>query len=392
MAHWINEFVEFSSFLECSPKALYWVGVWTIAGALRRKVWIDQIAFQWTPNFYLLIVGPPGAKKTTSIGMGMRFLSRVEGLDFGPESVTWQQMITHLAKAKETYNVDDAPFEASCCTISLNEFGTFFDPANRELVDNLTNIWDSKLGTLKKETKTMGDDEVINPWLNIAAGTTPGWMADNFSSKLMRSGFASRPVFLWEPIAPEEKDVPYPSRRVVCSNPALLEADLLARLQQIAQLSGEFRLTEEAYQWGERWYKAYRAAQRSMGSEQEAAFYERKQTHLHKLAMVICAATDSFPTITVEHLQEADARLNDLQDDVKTIFGFVGQTRLSAVASELLEVIKRKKQIRKSLLYHQYFFRTMIEDEFESALKSVVACGLIRLTGPLDDLLIVLKE
>ena len=50
-----------------------WVGVSTIAGALRRKVWIDQAYFKWYPNFYIILVAPPGiVAKSTTASLGMR--------------------------------------------------------------------------------------------------------------------------------------------------------------------------------------------------------------------------------------------------------------------------------------------------------------------------------
>lgn len=389
---WLNDFVTYTNYGESSPKILYWVGVSTIAGALRRKVWIDQVYFQWTPNFYILIVGEPGrVKKSTSIGLGTAFLKRVPDIDFGADSTTWQQLMSHMAASKQTYQIDDQPFEACCVTVNLSEFGTFFDPSDRNLVDNLTDIWDAKLGVIRKETKTMGNDEIVNPWLNIAACTTPGWLSDNMTRKLLRSGFASRPVFIYE--TDQVKDVPYPSLAVPnCGEMRGIENSLMERLLQIADYAGEFKMTKEAYEWGSAWYMGYRKTLRDMSSDQEAAFYERKQTHLHKLAMVISASRGDFPYIRPEHLMEADLRLTELDPDVKKIFGFVGQTKLTQAASEILGVVQRLKSIRKSDLYRDHFFRTMDVNEFDVALRSVQASGRIGIEGPLDDLVVRLKK
>lgn len=391
MADWLTDFVDHTSYGETPPKIMYWVGVATIAGALRRKVWIEQNYFQWTPNFYLLIVAPPGSiKKSTSIDLGIRMLKQVPGIDFGPQIVTWQQLITHMAGCHEVVTIDGKQFDMSCCTIALSEFGSFFDPASRELVDNLTDIWDSKIGKMRKETKTMGDDEVINPWLNILACTTPGWIGDNFSSKLIRSGFASRPIFLYAE-APL-RDVPYPKREMpACSAMDYKEQELVCRLNDIAQLAGEYQLTEQAYQWGEAWYRNYRDKQRHMGSLLEAGFYERKQTHLHKLAMVISASKGVFPVIDLATLEEAEFHLNQLDEDVRSIFGFVGQSSVSKTAREIIEALTRAGPQNKRDLFKRYFFRTMSSTEFDEALKSAVASGIVELVGALESPLVTLK-
>jgi hypothetical protein len=44
----------------------------TLAGALRRRVWLDQAYFRWHPNFYIVLVAPPGiVSKSTTAGVGM---------------------------------------------------------------------------------------------------------------------------------------------------------------------------------------------------------------------------------------------------------------------------------------------------------------------------------
>ena len=172
---WLDDFLAYSAGGESPPKFMFWVGVSTIAAVLQRKVWIDQINFQWTPNFYILLVGPPGGpKKTTAIQIGRKLLKRVEGINLGPQIITWQQLVTHMAESRRKFGpednyfkVDGEDFEASCVTIHISEFGMFFDPLNRELIDNLTDMWDGKLDTIRKETRTMGSDEIVNPWLNI---------------------------------------------------------------------------------------------------------------------------------------------------------------------------------------------------------------------------------
>ena len=392
MTDWLESFLEYTSYGETPPKIMYWVGVCTIAGALRRKVWIDEDIFQWSPNFYLLIVGPPGSiKKSTSIGQGMRLLKQVPEIDFGPQIVTWQALITHIAGSKREWNIKGVPFEASCVTIALSEFGSFFDPTNRELVDALTDMWDGKLETIVKETKTNGSDEIVNPWINIMACTTPEWIAQNFPKSLIGSGFGSRPILLYadKPL----RDVAYPTRNMpICGTRRAEERALVDGLRTIADYAGEVRLTERAYKWGEAWYADYRKQQRANGRTIESGFWERKQTHLHKLAMVISAARGKFPTIDVEEMIEADYRIKSLEEDVSQIYGFIGQTESSKIAGDLVETLTKVGPIEKKELYRRYFFRSMGSADFDAALKSALASGLVVETGSVAKPIIELRS
>lgn len=381
MSDWLEDFTTFASFGEASPRAMKWVGISTIAAVLRRKVWIDQEIFQWSPNFYILLVGAPGAvKKSTSIDVGMRLLKQVEGINKGPAIVTWQKLIEHIAESKEEVVMPSGEiFEMSCLTLALSEFGSFFDPQNRELVDNLTDLWDGKLDTIEKMTKTSGCDSMVNPWINIIAATTPKWLAQNFGDALVGGGLAGRFVYLFESMPGPEKDVAYPKRQMGNMRQRReAEAQLVAKLSVIAKYAGEFELTEEAYVWGEEWYAEEKRKQRSLGSDSlESGFIVRKQTFLHKLAMVISAARYEFPSITMQHLKDAEYLLAALDADTKRVFGYVGQSKVTTAAREIVEAVCVAGSIEKRLLYQRRFFRTLSIGEYNEAVQSAIQAELI---------------
>src|SRR6266699_3166770 len=111
-----------------SPDAFhFWCAVSTVAGALRRRVWIDMRKFVWTPNFYIILVGPPGvAAKSTSISIGAKLLSRVPGLTFGPESMTWQALAECLSTSTEFVKYylpsgEEATIPMSALTVTISE-------------------------------------------------------------------------------------------------------------------------------------------------------------------------------------------------------------------------------------------------------------------------------
>src|SRR5258707_15834538 len=107
--NWLKAYLEFTRDSESPTTFHFWTGVSTLAGALRRRVWIDMKKFQWTPNFYIILVGPPGiAAKSTSLSMGMSLLGKVPGVKFGPESMTWQALAKALEEAIEHVEYTDA--------------------------------------------------------------------------------------------------------------------------------------------------------------------------------------------------------------------------------------------------------------------------------------------
>jgi hypothetical protein len=376
MSNWLDDFLEYTSSSETPSKIMWWIGVSTIAGALQRKVWIEETVFQWTPNFYILIVAPPNTiHKSSSVRMGMKLLEEVPGVDFGPQATTWQQLITHMAGCTKTEEMAGGKlFSHSSCTIEVSEFGSFFDPADRNMVDSLTDLWDSKLHVYRKETKTNGNDEVVNPWINMIACTTPKWMEKHFPEDLVGQGFGSRVVFLYADKA--KKAIAYPSKELGKSGSTdLRKADLVRRLQDIALLSGEFKMTPEAYIWGTTWYAEYLEKQLVLGDTVEAGFKGRWQTHLHKLAMIISVSKGNFPWIDVEDLEEANLKLLEIEEDANIVFSSVGKVPEVRIAETIISLVKGSKGIGKSALFKKGFSNKIKFETFEVALKSALATG-----------------
>ena len=382
MADWLADFVAHTSYGEAPENVMFWVGVSTIAGALRRKVWIHMRRFQWTPNFYVLLIGPPGIlKKSTSIDLGMNLLERVDGINFGPDDSTREQLIAHVDEAHTVFQMaDGTQFESSPVTLALGEFDTFFDPGDRKLVAGLTRLYDAPRH-FKKETKTNGNNFIVKPWLNICACTTPDWMAEHFSKKFIGSGFASRINYIY---CTEAKRVALPDENMPDYDYDRQEDDLVYRLQQMADLSGQFILTEDARKWERAWYEKYRDFLEKDCTSGDVGLYSRGQTHQMKLAMVISVSRGMFPVINEEVLVAAQDILDRTDLNIQAVFGNVGQGAISKLAAQLIEWLSRQGKMTKKMLYMR-FYRTVGVKDFDAALESAKAAGVIRESGDVRD-------
>ncbi len=374
---WLESFCDYARFGEAPRKMYFWVGVSAIAGALRRKVWIDQAYFRWYPNFYIVLVAPPGiVSKSTTASVAMRLLRRVPGIKFGPDVVTWQALVGAFAEATEMFDLNGDYHVMSAITIESSEFGNLLNPADKDMVDLLVSLWDGKQGLFEKRTKMSGNDKVENPWINLVACTTPAWIAGNFPEYMIGGGFTSRCVFVYA----EEKHqyVAYPGLHVP-KNLGDVEDRLVQDLEHISlSLAGEYKLDKGAVEWGEAWYhQHYTNRPAHLSDDRFGGYIARKQTHIHKLGMILAAACHDKRVITAENLAVANAMVTDLESDMPMVFGKIGRTDMSLQTDRFLTYVRKRGRVSYVEAYrfiHSYFPSSR---EFEDMLAGCIRSGQI---------------
>lgn len=375
--NWLAEFIEYSSYGEAPLKMLFWTGVSTICGALRRRVWLDMKYFQWVPNMYIVMVAPPGiVSKSTTANVGMNLLRQVEGVRFGPDVVTWQALVESLSKSGELA-LDPLTGEylpMSCVTIASDEFGTFLNPDDREMVDVMVSLWDGKKGTFTKVTKMSGSDSIENPWINVIACTTPAWIAGNFPAYMIGGGFTSRCVFVFT--EHKRQEIAYPDENVPAEFHAM-KNNLIHDLEIIASLIGEMTLSKEARDWGREWYiNHWRNPPKELQTEQFGGYLARKQTHMHKLAMVVSASQRDSRIITREDLEFSYLSLSAIEADMPKVFSGMGQDKITQGSSTLVRTMMKRKQMTKTDLYREVF-NTLSYTDFEQSLAGAINAGIL---------------
>jgi len=380
---WLKAFVQYAGYGEAPKHIYWWVGVSAIAGALKRKAYIDQYYFRWFPNFYIVLVAKPGIiSKSTAANIGMDLLKRVPGVAFGPNVVTWQALVQQLSRNQEEIEISPGHHETqSCLTINSSELGNFLNPQDREMIDLLVSTWDG--ADLRKVTKGSGNDEVPRPLINLISCTTPAWIASNIPEYMLGGGFLSRCIFVFA--HSKEKFVAYPGLRVPKDIAAV--ADLLVEdLSKIASLSGEFALTEKAIEWGEEWYERL-CMQMVMTDARVQDYVVRKQTHLHKLAMILSAARRTDMWITEKELEDADKELKTIENGMALVFANIGKTAESSASDEVLQFLKaRNGGCLAEEVYKMLHSRFPRESDLDGIVRGLAKSGLLTMSQKGADL------
>ncbi len=368
--------MEYASFSEAPKHMHFWTAVSTIAGALRRRVWIDMAYFRWHPNFYVILVAPPGiVSKSTTAGIGMSLLKRVPDIKFGPDVVTWQALVTGFAESTMSYEYKGEFHAMSALTIESSEFGNLLNPQDKEMVDLLVSLWDGKPGAFEKKTKGSGCDSVENPWINLIACTTPAWIAGNFPEYMIGGGFTSRCVFVYA--EKKAKLVAYPNE-IVPADLRLTAQKLVEDLCQMSLMVGQYELDRKAIDWGQAWYAGHYAAKHlHLDDERFGGYLARKQTHIHKLAMILAAAESDRLVITAEHLAIADQMVTDLEPDMQLVFSKIGKTEDAIYAERLIYYVVKRGGCLYQEAYrfvHAHFPKMQ---DFEAVITGAIRSGYL---------------
>ena len=386
-SNWLKAYMNYTRDSESPTSFHFWTGVSVLAGALRRRVWIDMKKFQWTPNFYIILVGPPGvAAKSTSISMGTSLLSQIQGVKFGPESMTWQKLARSLSDAIEYVQYTDLSgtqdrIAMSCLTIQVSELGTFMQYENDQLLSFLIRMWDGQKDKFRHETVGSGSVEIDNPWLNIIGATTPSWLKSNFPEAMVTGGLTSRMVFVYG----DKKRglIPYPDAIIPDAEYKQLRADLISDLDEISKLSGPYRLSQFAREWGESWYADLNNPDlrpQHLASDRFGGYLARKQTHLHKFAIILAAAKRSKLVIEEDDLREADSILTDNERDMIQVFESIGQVQQSDHVNEIVSIVRFSGFMTSKGLWSRSMNHMTLK-EFEEAVRAAVHGRLLEVTS-----------
>lgn len=341
-----------------------WAAISSIASALRKKVWIDQDQFVWAPSLYIVFVGPPGViTKSTTTDMSTFLLKEVPGIKWGPNNITWEALAQAFGNAAEAfeYPIGSGDWHPmSAITLVSRELGSLLNPKNQDLVNLFIELYDGSK-SYEKRTKMSGNDTIEAPWINMMGATTPSWIAENVPKSALGGGLISRIIFLYGD--EKEKMVAYPADAITNKSAhELVKKALIHDLEHIAlNLVGPFVITPEAKVWGKTWYeKLWTNAKTSYNDDKLMGYIARKQTHMHKVAMVLSAAYKDELKIRLEDLQLADAMLTAIEGSLDKVFAQIGRTEQSVNAEKFITLIAKRgavgvKYEEAYRLVHTYF-------------------------------------
>jgi len=349
----------------------FWTAIHYLSSMIMRDAWLRWAHGGMYPNFYTIMVAPPGlVKKSTTIHGLERVETHAKKLFENPVQrfkkanviirgkATPEAIFASLANeilpvevgkdenGDEKY--EDVKKNANLI-IRVSELSTFLSSAkyNLTLVDKLTDFYDCKDND-SDTTIGRGNIELENVFCTMMGATTPDTLATTIPKEAFGGGFISRSLLLREDYT--ERIFPEP-----VAWPQLPGTEELGeRLAWIGLYKrGEFHLNLDAYDYYADWYTTNKLALRESIMEGETMHENnRRDIHVLKLAHLLCIQEYRFSQIIrLDHIQTAIKIINYTIDRTHEILELTSASADMQQMTLVGQVIARKLEIsRKALI------------------------------------------
>jgi hypothetical protein len=388
-----------------------------ISSALQRRVWLGSTERPIFPNQYIVLCGPAALgkglvlrpigeilkhhkkqlfqhkggdmsdaarkeleEKLESLKRDISDAMKKKGpledpllLPVAADATTYEAIVQENAKSIGTIKLDhEHPFAPgriythNSLTFHLEEMSSLFKKHQEDVVKYLTAAWDC--GEYRYKTKHMGEDIVKKSCLNMLAGTTPVFMQECFSTKLMEDGFTSRIIFVFET----------KPRFIKFALPEFSQEQLegkeriKTRVLQLSKLFGQAKLSPDCLQYLTNYYEKIEATNRPNKSPLLESYYGRKNLHLQKMAMSMHFAESDSMEIPIEVGVKVIELLASLEKSMHMALDTIDENNPS---SRLTKKILKMYQKENPISYKSILIRCDAHPNFDDVISFLKTTG-----------------
>lgn len=365
-----------------------WAAISLVSGALERRVWLQNSQGLVFPNFYILLVAPPGIGKQVIDRVKDLWRdtrepdTRIPAFAVAPDSMTKASLIDTLAKSRKMVLPPGGgqPQHHHALLVPAEEFSVLLPSYDMEYIGTLNALWNNKLS--HHEVRRTGAKQDVNidyPYLSILGGAQPGWLASIFPEDAWNTGIGRRMIMIyssttpWKDVWAESPDVT-PLRELILKRLGLLS-------KAYGRLSIERAAVEALTVWDQ-------SGRKPEPTHAKLAHYNTSRYfQLQKLSIVSAASRGELfastkPAVRLEDVERAKAWLLEAEALMPDVFrAMLGKSDKDVVDELHLwlqsRYIANKKQPIEGALLRQFLLDRVPHDKVESILTMADRANIV---------------
>ncbi len=348
-SHFLENYRIFTKGNETPELIHLWCGLTALAGAIEKRMWIDQKFFKLYFNLYVLLLAPAGvAAKSTSMGVALRML-REAGMNLMEGSILKEKIIEDLESIERSYAAPTGNFNHSSVTFVSNELNVLLS-SGADMIKFLVDIFDRDDSYVYK-TKKSGSYEIKYPYFNLISAAVPQWFSEYMSSDMGATGLLARFIIVYE----EHKrgKVPMP---VITPEQEEARVRCMDTIYALGQMYGEMLMSKEARDFFCEWYMK-QDSNVSDDYRLNSYFERRNKIHILKIAALM-ALGDLRTSIELIDFERAIHLLEKTEVKIRLAYIMTGGNKLTPYIHQVLNLLDTNNgQVKMAtivqMLYHE---------------------------------------
>ena len=320
---------------ECPRIFHRWTAISCVAALLGRSVNIPFGHSNIYPNLYIMLMGPPGTRKSTAIKIGQKLISQIGYGHFSADRTSkealWLDMTTEQERNIGTDDLELEelrPYTPTELYIVADEFNDFMGIRNEEFQTALTKMWDCP-AEYTTRAKASSSTSIYKPTINILGGNTPSGLSKGFGPEAINGGFFSRIVFVHS--EPTDTRIPFPSGPALTTKIKI--EDSIRDIRDSA--TGSMSISSGARNTLASMYTGFPG----LNDSRFQYYTTRRHTNLLKLSIIL-AAMDHRMEITEQDCIASNTILHTTELMMPQAFGEFGLGKYADVSNTVMEIIK----------------------------------------------------
>ena len=330
----LSDYRTFTSGNEAHPTYHLFSSLVALSSIISRRVWLDMDYFTIYPNLYVVLVGPPGNRKSSAMATTKYLLRELKQIPFSGECISKEKLVQDMVEQERAMEGIPEKYKDkriySPMTVCVTELSEFLAISQAGMIGFLTDVYDQDF--YEHKTKNKGTEVITGPFLNLIACTTPEWITTYLRSDIISGGFSRRTLFVFE--TEKSARIPFPK---VTDEMRVAWNRLFSYAQRLLTVRGAFEWSPEARAFYADWYTHLK-----MPADQNiVGYYETKHIQMLKLAMLV-ALSESPDSLVLKksHLDTALAFLGLVEQNLARVFQSMGRNLLNHTATKILEVLR----------------------------------------------------